>query len=211
MRVFDDLKAARFIAIARRVPREKIVRCAEAVADAGVTFLEITFDPSDPDTLADTAAKVELVRKALPAMHVGCGTVLTVEMADAAAGAGAEYLVAPNTKLAVIERAHRHALPMIPGAYTPTEIAAAYDAGADLVKIFPVPPGAEGYVKNVMSPLSHIPFIVTGGVNPQTIRAMLGTGAVAVAAGATILRPDLVAAGDYTAMTGLAKLHLENM
>ena len=211
MSVFEELAIARFIAIARRVPLDRIVPCAEAVADAGVTFLEITFDPSDAETLADTAAKVRAVREALPGMRVGCGTVLNVEMADAAAEAGAEYLVAPNTKQAVIERAHEHELPMIPGAYTPTEIAAAYDMGADLVKIFPVPPGAESYVKNVMSPLSHIPFIVTGGVNPQTIRAMLGTGAVAVAAGATILRPDLVAAGNYAAMADLARQHLENM
>ena len=211
MSVSEDLKLARFIAIARRVPLARIVPCAEAVARAGVTFLEITFDPSDPETLADTAAKVRAVRGALPERHVGCGTVLNVDMADAAADAGAEYLVAPNTKQAVIERAHEHKLPMIPGAYTPTEIAEAYDMGADLVKIFPVPPGAESYVKNVMSPLSHIPFIVTGGVNPQTIRAMLGTGAVAVAAGATILRPDLVATGDYAAMTDLARQHLENM
>ena len=211
MNVSDALKLARFVAIARRVPLAKIVPCAEAVAKAGVTFLEITFDPSDADTLADTAAKVRAVREALPGMRVGCGTVLNVEMADAAAEVGAEYLVAPNTKQAVIERAHAYKLPMIPGAYTPTEIADAYDLGADLVKIFPVPPGAESYVKNVMSPLSHIPFIVTGGVNPQTIRAMLDTGAVAVAAGATILRPDLVAAGDYAARTDLARQHLENM
>ena len=211
MRLFDELAAARFIAIARRVPADRIVKCARAVAEAGVTFLEITFDPSDAGTLADTAAKVRAVREALPKMHVGCGTVLNVDMADAAAAAGAEYLVAPNTKPAAIERAHVHKLPMIPGAYTPTEIADAYDMGADLVKIFPVPPGAESYVRNVMSPLSHIPFIVTGGVNPQTIRAMLDTGAVAVAAGATILRPDLVAAGNYAAMTDLARQHLENM
>ncbi len=211
MNAFEALKAARFIAIARRVPRDRIVPCAEAMAKAGVTFLEITFDPSDPETLADTAAKVRAVRAALPRMRVGCGTVLNVDMADAAADAGAEYLVSPNTRQSVIERAHAHKLPMIPGAYTPTEIADAYDMGADLVKIFPVPPGAESYVKNVMSPLSHIPFIVTGGVNPQTIRSMLDTGAVAVAAGATILRPDLVAAGDYAAMTDLARQHLENM
>ena len=211
MNILNELKAARFIAIARRVPADRIVNCARAVAEAGVTFLEITFDPSDPDTLRDTAAKLTDVRRALPDLHLGCGTVLSVGMADAAAEAGAEFLVAPNTKLAVIDRAHKHGLPMIPGALTPTEIAAAYDAGADLVKIFPVAPGEEAYLKNVMSPLSHIPFIVTGGVNPDTIRSMLATGAVAVAAGATVLRADLVAAGNYTEITVLARKHLENM
>ena len=87
MRLFDELKKARFIAIARRVPADRIVKCARAVAEAEVTFLEITFDPSDPDTLSDTAAKVAAVREALPNLHLGCGTVLSVEMADAAARA----------------------------------------------------------------------------------------------------------------------------
>ena len=211
MKLSDQLAAARFVAIARRVPADRIVRCAEAVAEAGVSYLEITFDPSAPDTLRDTAAKLLAVRRELPALRLGVGTVLTAEMADAAADAGAEFLVAPNTRKEVIDRAHFHKLPMIPGAYTPTEIAAAWDLGADIVKIFPVAPGEEGYVKNVMSPLSHIPFIVTGGVNPDTIHAMLATGAVAVAAGATIMRADLVAAGNYAEITALARKHLENM
>lgn len=211
MKLFDALAADRFIAIARRVPADRIVPCAAAVAEAGVSFLEITFDPSDPDTLRDTAEKLLAVRRELPQLRLGCGTVLTVEMADAAARAGAEFLVAPNTDAAIIERAHRNGLPMIPGAFTPTEIVAARNAGADLVKIFPVAPGEEAYVKNVMSPLSHIPFIVTGGVNPDTIRSMLATGAVAVAAGATVLRADLVASGNYAAITALARKHLENM
>ncbi len=211
MNVLNELRRARFIAIARRVPRDKVVPCAEALVQAGVTFLEVTFDPSDPETLADTAEKVRLVRSAFPALHTGCGTVLTPEMAEAAADAGAEYCVAPNTKAAVIERAHARGLLAFPGAFTPCEIANAYDLGADAVKIFPVQPGEEAYVRNVMSPLSHIPFLLTGGVNPATIRAMLATGALAVAAGASILRPDLVAAADYGAIAALAKQHLENM
>ena len=211
MKLFDELRAARFIAIARRVPADRIVPCAAAIAEAGVSFLEITFDPSDADTLRDTAAKVLAVRREFPRLHVGCGTVLTVDAADAAADAGAEFLISPGTKPAIIDRAHHHGLPMIPGAYTPTEIAGAWDAGADLVKIFPVAPGEESYVKNVMSPLSHIPFIVTGGVNPDTIRAMLATGAVAVAAGASVLRADLIAAGNYAEITDLARRHLEKI
>ena len=211
MRLLDKLASARFIAIARRVPLDKITACASAVAEAGVSFLEITFDPSDADTLRDTAAKMQAVRKEIPGLCLGCGTVLTVEMAEAAADAGAEFLVAPNTKPSVIDAAHRHGVPMVPGAFTPTEIAAAYAAGADLVKIFPIAPGQEAYVKNVMSPLSHIPFILTGGVNPDTIHSMLATGAVAVAAGATILRPDLVASGNYAEIRTLARKHLENM
>ena len=89
----------------------------------------------------------------------------------------------------------------IPGAYTPTEIVNAYDMGADIVKIFPVAPHEVGYLRNVMSPLSHIPFIPTGGINPDTVEEFLKTGAVAVAAGATIVTKDLAEQGDWETIT----------
>jgi len=211
MNVLNDLKAARFIAILRRVPQAKIVKVAEALSRAGVRFLEITFDPSDPDTLRDTARKLQLVREAFPEMRTGCGTVLTEAMAETAAEAGAEFCVAPNTRKSVIDCCHRHRIPAFPGAYTPCEIVDAWEAGADAVKIFPVQPGEEKYVTNVMSPLSHIPFLVTGGVNPETIRAMLATGALAVAAGASVVPADALAAGDYDKITELAHRHMEGI
>ena len=91
MNVLNELKSARFIAILRRVPQTKVVRVSEALSRAGIRFIEITFDPSDPDTLQDTARKLQLVREAFPEMHLGCGTVLTEAMAETAAKAGAEY------------------------------------------------------------------------------------------------------------------------
>lgn len=211
MNVLDELKKARFIAIARRVPLAKVVRVAEALSGAGITFMEFTFDPSDPDTVDDTVKKLQLVRQAFPGLHLGCGTVLSAEMAEAAAAAGAEFCLAPNTRKSVIDSCRRNRIAVFPGAYTPSEIADAYEMGADAVKIFPVLPGEERYVKNVMTPLSHIPFIVTGGVNPDTIHAMLSTGAVAVAAGASVMPAELVAADAYDKIAGLARLHLERM
>ena len=211
MNILNELKTARFIAILRRVPQTKIVRVAEALSRAGIRFIEITFDPSDPDTLQDTARKLKLVREAFPEMHLGSGTVLTEAMAETAAKAGAEYCLAPNTRKSVIDCCHRHRIPVFPGAYTPCEIADAWEMGADAVKIFPVQPGEEKYVTNVMSPLSHIPFLVTGGVNPETIHAMLATGAVAVAAGASVVPADALAADDYDKITESARRHLERI
>ena len=211
MNILNELKTARFIAIARRVAQTKIVRVAEALSRAGIRFMEITFDPSDPDTLQDTARKMRLVRAAFPEMHLGCGTVLSEAMAETAAKAGAEYCLAPNTRKSVIDCCHRHRILAFPGAYTPCEIADAWEMGADAVKIFPVQPGEEKYVTNVMSPLSHIPFLVTGGVNPETIHAMLSTGAVAVAAGASIISADALAADDYGKIAELARKHLERI
>ena len=211
MNVLNELKAARFIAILRRVPQSKIVEVAGALARAGIRFAEITFDPSDPDTLRDTARKLALVREAFPEMHSGCGTVLTEAMAETAARAGAEYCLAPNTRKSVIDCCRRHQILVFPGAYTPCEIADAWEMGADAVKIFPVQSGEEKYVTNVMTPLSHIPFLVTGGVNPETIRAMLATGALAVAAGASVVPADAVEACDYDRITELARRHLERI
>ena len=211
MNVLNELKKARFIAIARRVPKQKIVRVAEALSQGGIRFLEITVDPSDPETVRDTAEKMKLVHQAFPEMHLGCGTVLTEAMAEAAADSGAEFCAAPNTRKSVIDCCRRNRVAVFPGAYTPCEIADAYELGADAVKIFPIQPGEEKYVKNVMSPLSHIPFLVTGGVNPDTVHAMLSTGALAVAAGASIITAEALAADDYDKIGQLAHLHLERM
>jgi len=208
-RAMEIFRKERFAVIARRIPENALIPASESLYEVGVRVLELTFDPSDPETLSNTARMIRAVRKALPDMAVGCGTVLTEEMLKTAAGAGAEFAVSPVTNARIIEAAHREGIAAIPGAYTPNEVLQAYEAGADLVKIFPVLPGQENYVKVIMSPLSHIPFIVTGGVTPETVDAMLGTGAVAVAAGASVLRSDLAAAGDFKAIADLARKHLE--
>ncbi len=177
----------------------------------GGRFLEITFDSLDPGTLRKTGDAVKNVKRAFPHLHLGCGTVLTVPMVEAAADAGVEFIVSPATSEAVIEAAHRRGLAAIPGAFTPNEIQNACELGADLVKLFPILPGGEEYVKTVMSPLSHIPFIVTGGVNPSTVRSMLDTGAVAVGAGASVFPPEMVARGDMDGILKRVELHLKEI
>jgi 2-dehydro-3-deoxyphosphogluconate aldolase/(4S)-4-hydroxy-2-oxoglutarate aldolase len=138
---------------------------------------------------------------------VGAGTVLSVPFAEAAYEAGAEFIVAPNTDPAVIAYTKSKGLLSVPGAYTPSEIVNAYALGADIVKIFPILPDGEGYLKNVISPLSHIPFMVTGGINPDTIEKFLAMGPVAVAAGATIATRELAEAEDYDTIRANAEKH----
>lgn len=200
MKLSDLLRQSPLIAILRRIPEEKIPFCAETFAARGGKFLELTFDPADPATLRTTGNAIRELRKNFPTLHIGAGTVLTSSMAETAAEAGAEFLVSPATSRNVIETARKHGIAAIPGAFTPNEILAAWEAGADLVKLFPILPGGEQYVKTVMAPLAHIPFLVTGGVNPSTARSMLETGAVAIGAGASLFPPDQVARNEWSAI-----------
>lgn len=211
MKLFEALTRARFIAIMRRIPADQMLRCAELFAERGGEFLEITFDPSDSDTLRRISEALAGLKARFPLLHLGCGTVLTPAMAEAAADSGAEFIVSPTTSETVITVARNRGLAAIPGAFTPNEIERAASAGADLVKLFPILPGQEGYVKTVMSPLSHIPFIVTGGVNPETLRSMLGTGAVAVGAGASVFPPDRLEQNDWAGVAAAIDRHFKEL
>lgn len=211
MKLSEELRQARFLAIIRHIPADRVLFCAEVFASLGGKFLEVTFDPSDSGTLRHTGDAIRELRREFPHLCIGAGTVLNVPMAEAAADAGAEFLVSPACSPAVIETAHRRGAAAIPGAFTPDEILRAWEAGADLVKLFPILPGQEQYVKTVMAPLSHIPFIVTGGVMPETLRSMLATGAVAVGAGASVFPQIPVERRDRTALARQIELHFREI
>ena len=212
MKGVDFIKENKFIAIFRHIPKEYAKEAARAIYDGGVRIFEITFNPSSETTIEDTKEIIRTVKETLgDIVSVGAGTVLNLEFAKAAHEAGAEFLVSPCTKPEVIRYAKENGMLSIPGAYTPTEIVNAYDMGADIVKVFPVLPDEVKYLKNVMSPLSHIPFIPTGGINPDTVAEFMAAGAVAVAAGATVVTKELVTAGDFATITENARRHVEKL
>lgn len=206
------LKKHRFVGILRHIAPQYALKAARAMYEGGIRIFEVTFDPSDPNTEQVTGGIIRTLRESFGEdVSVGAGTVLCVAYAQAAYDAGAEFIVAPNTDPQVIAFTKARGMLSIPGAYTPTEIMNAYNLGADVVKIFPILPDAEAYLKNVISPLSHIPFMITGGINPDTIEKFLATGPVAVAAGATIVTKDLVERGDYATITENAHRHTEKI
>lgn len=206
------LKKYRFVGILRHIPADKALEAAKAMYEGGIRIFEVTFDPSREDTCQQTGSIIRTLRDNFGTdVGVGAGTVLSVEFARAAWEAGAEFIVAPNTDPAVIAFTKEKGMLSIPGAYTPTEIMNAWHLGADVVKIFPILPDGEAYLKNVISPLSHIPFMITGGINPDTIEKFLATGPVAVAAGATIVTKDLVERGDYDTIRENARRHTEKI
>jgi len=206
------IRKHRFVGILRYIPGELTLKTVKAMYDGGIRIFEITFDPSHPEAAQGTGDTIRLLRDNFgPEVSIGCGTAVDVHYAKIAAESGAEFIVSPCSDPEVIRYTKDQGLISIPGAYTPTEIQQAYRWGADIVKIFPILPDSLPYLKNVISPLSHIPFMVTGGINPTTIRSFLDTGAVAVAAGATIATRALAEAEDYDTIRANAENHTRHI
>ena len=206
----EMLKGNRLIIIARGIRTDLLVEAAGALLAAGVCMLESTFDHSESDPIADNADKLSaLVRTYGDRLLVGAGTVLNEEEAQAAFDAGAKFIISPNTSERVIARTKKLGMLSIPGAATATEVCAAWDMGADIVKFFPADDLGFHYIQNLRGPLPHIPLMATGGVNPITIPRLLELGVAAVGTGITVLRPDLLEARDYSGIETLARMHVD--
>ena len=187
------------VAVVRAESGESLVKVVEALADGGVTAAEITF------TVPDALDVIRDARKALgDAVALGAGTVLDPETDRAAILAGAEYLVSPTVNLDVIRLARRYDKAVMPGAFTPTEILTAWEAGADVVKVFPADVGGPGYLKAIRGPLPQIRLMPTGGVDLTTAADFLKAGACCLGVGGTRLEPKAVAAGDLARVRDLA-------
>ena len=154
------LREKKLISIVRGAPTEKITKIADAIYRGGFRFMEITFDQSGKTPHAVTAEQIRIVREAFDdRLHVGAGTVMTEAQLKLAAEAGAEYIISPNVDAAIIRATKAVGLISIPGAFTPSEIAGAYQAGADFVKLFPADCVDLKYIKAVRAPINHIPLL----------------------------------------------------
>jgi 2-dehydro-3-deoxyphosphogluconate aldolase/(4S)-4-hydroxy-2-oxoglutarate aldolase len=192
------------VAIIRAESPDLLVDVAEALAAGGVEVMEVTFTiPRATDVLERVAAK--LGNRIL----LGAGTVLDAETARIAILAGAEFIVAPNVNLSVIELCRRYSKPVMPGALTPTEVVTAWQAGADIVKIFPSDITGPRYLKALHGPLPHVRLMPTGGVNLETATEFLKAGACALGIGTSLVDPKAVAAGDLKKIESLARQYVE--
>ena len=200
----------KLIVIFRKVPQQQIGRLAKALVRGGVKLLEVTFDQSSADPAADYRSAISAIRQAVgDKLCLGAGTVLTPEQVRVAKEAGAEYIIAPNTDAEVIKTTRQMGMVSIPGAMTPSEVAAAWKLGADIVKLFPADDLGYHYIWNLRGPLPHIPLLATGGVNPETIPEFLKSGVQGVGTGASIVNRPMLAAEDYDGIERLARAHVE--
>ncbi len=187
------------VAVVRSESPEQLARVVRALAEGGVTAAEITF------TVPDAVEVIRQVRRELgDAIVLGAGTVLDSETARAALLAGAEYLVAPTVNLDVIRLARRYDKVVMPGAFTPTEVLSAWEAGADVVKIFPADVGGPSYLKALRGPLPQVRVMPTGGVDLTTAESFLKAGACCLGVGSALVEPKAVAAGDFERLRSLA-------
>ncbi len=194
------------IVVGRGIKEEEIVNVAQALYDGGICFMEVPFDQKNPDTFASTARKISAVRKALDGkMHVGAGTVITMEQFEMAKEAGAEIIVSPTLEEDVILATKKAGLVSMPGCATPSEITRAYKLGADLIKLFPSSVVNMKTIKEISVPLNHIPLVCFGGVTAENIKDVLATGVVGVGMGSAILDKEALANKDYQKITELAK------
>jgi 2-dehydro-3-deoxyphosphogluconate aldolase/(4S)-4-hydroxy-2-oxoglutarate aldolase len=136
---------------------------------------------------------------------MGAGTVLDPETARAAMLAGAQFIVTPTLNPATIELCKRYGIPVVSGALTPTEILNTWQAGADIVKVFPASLGGPAYIKSVLAPLPQVRLAPTGGVNAENAADFIRAGAVALGVGGNLVNKAAVASGDWDAITAEAE------
>jgi 2-dehydro-3-deoxyphosphogluconate aldolase/(4S)-4-hydroxy-2-oxoglutarate aldolase len=199
-RPLDRVLDSCIVAVIRAESGDLLVDVAEALLAGGVDVMEVTF------TVPKAVQVLERVTEKLgKRVLMGAGTVLDTETCRAALLAGAEFIVSPAVNVQVIEMCKRYSKPVMPGAFTPTEVVTAWQAGADIVKIFPSEITGPKYLKALHGPLPHIRLMPTGGVNLDTAAEFLKCGACALGVGSSLVDPKLVAAGDLKKIESLAR------
>lgn len=184
---------------------DNVVAAVGAVLEGGVRCIEVTLTTSGAiDCIAHAAATF-----ADTPLLLGVGSVIDAESCRAAIDSGAQYVVSPVIAPPVIEAAHTLGKPVLPGAYTPTEIFHAWQLGADIVKVFPAGFGGVSYIKAVRAPLPQIPLAPTGGVTVENVGDFIRAGAVALGVGSNLIGKELVASRDLATLRSNARAFQE--
>src|SRR5215467_5885429 len=191
------------VAVVRSPDSQQLVEAARALADGGVNVVEITM------TVPGALDVLRQVRQALgDRLLLGAGTILDPETARAALLAGAEYLVTPTLNLDVIRLCQRYDKLVMPGAFTPTEILTAWEAGADIVKVFPADVVGPPFFKALRGPLPQVRLMPTGGVDLTTAAAFLKAGACCLGVGGQLVEPRAVAERNFDRIRELARQYV---
>jgi len=188
------------VAVIRADSSEQLMDVARALEAGGVTAMEVTM------TTPDAIEVIRAVRKEMGSrVLMGVGTVLDTETCRTALLAGAQFVVTPVMKPDVIALCNRYSVPIVAGAYTPTEALAAHEAGADFIKIFPADGLGPGYIKALKAPLPQLQIIPTGGVDVDTAGDFIRAGCAAVAAGGSLVSKGVLQSKEWDRLTETAR------
>lgn len=203
--VIRRIKDGAVIAVVRAASAQEAVQIAQAAKAGGVRIVEVTL------TVPDALGAIRQLSESLGAdALVGAGSVLDAQAARACIEAGAHFVVSPILKPGIVAACREHDMVAMPGALTPTEIAAAAAAGADLVKVFPVSAlGGASYIRALKAPMPHVELVPTGGVTLSDAAAYLRAGAAAIGAGSDLAGPDVLRKSGPAGVTAAARAYVE--
>ena len=194
------------VAVIRLRDPGKLRAVVDAIVAGGVRALEVTMT---------VPGAVDLIRGLAPTLPegflLGAGTVIDAATAHAVIDAGAQFVISPVFRRAVIDACHERGVPVAPGCFTPTEILEAHDAGADIVKVFPATTLGPQYIRDVRAPLPQVKLMPTGGVTPDNAGDWIRAGAVAVAAGSSLLDAKAIESGRFEVITANARRFVDNV
>ena len=194
------------VAVLRVGDSRRLMKVAEAILKGGVSAIEITM--TTPNALKVIEKATDELGKEV---QIGVGSVLDAHTARQAIDAGATYVVSPIFKPEIIQTAHNHDVPAMPGAFSPTEILLAHEAGADIVKVFPADVVGMPFFKAVLAPIPHLLLMPTGGVTLTNAGDWLKAGACAVGVGSALLDKQAIAEERYSVLTDNAKILMESI
>jgi 2-dehydro-3-deoxyphosphogluconate aldolase/(4S)-4-hydroxy-2-oxoglutarate aldolase len=200
------IERAGVVAVIRLQDPARLRAVVQALASGGVRALEVTMT---------VPGAIELIRELAPTMPdgflLGAGTVVDAETALRVIDAGAQFVVSPVFRREVIRASHDRDVPAMPGCFTPTEILDAWEAGADVVKVFPATALGPGFFKDIHGPLPQVKLMPTGGVTLDNAGDWIRAGAVAVGVGTALLDARAVASGDYNVLRANAEYIMSNV
>lgn len=210
MNTLDFIFQNKVITICRRVYGEDLLKLADALYAGGIKMIEVTFDQADPDCIEKTSECIRtLCDRFGDKMMFGAGTVLNAEQVEAAAKAGARYIISPNVDADVIAKTKELGLVSMPGAMTPSEILTAHKLGADIVKLFPAGYLGFGYIKDILGPISHVKLCATGGVTEENWGKYLEFGFAGAGISGRLCDKKCIAAGDFEEITRRARVFMD--
>ena len=210
--VEECVRKSKLVAIIRGFDTETTLKLVDAYVKGGIRVVEVTYVQTDRSLWKRTSDSIRAISTNFGKdLCVGAGTVLTSEQLQMTQDAGGMFMVAPNVNAALIRACVGKDMAAIPGAMTPTEAVAAWEAGASFVKVFPAGVLGPAYVKAIMTPLAHIPMLAVGGITADNIAEFMKIGCVGAAVSGMLQNKALMAAGKWNEITAIAKTLVERV